>query len=294
MKRLNLTAVSEEEFSVCSAHINYKKSQFPDGQQDITIDPTSVSSGDKVLIQSRFNTFRDLELIICAKKALDRLKVEDVTLFIPYILGARSDRDFTKGKGGTSYLVDVIAPIINSLNFQEVICIDAHSNVAPACIRNLRVVDNTSLVRKALKSIDNQDIVLISPDAGSLQKMYDVAKDLLLTADIVVSNKHRDVNGNFLGFSVPIKPEHKEKTLVWIDDICDGGGTFIGEAIEASKMGHIGKRYLIVTHGIFSAGYTKLSEIFDGMFCTDSVKSIGHYSGNSMEKTNVIQLPIFN
>lgn len=41
--------------------IEYKISKFPDGQQDVTI--TNLRYVDEVLIKSRFNNFKDLELV---------------------------------------------------------------------------------------------------------------------------------------------------------------------------------------------------------------------------------------
>lgn len=64
-----------------------------------------------------------------------------------------------------------------------------------------------------------------------------------------------------------------------LDDICDGGRTFI-EIAKAIKMKQSlssavhpenhGKIYLVVTHGIFSAGLKPLNEYFDGIYTTNS------------------------
>lgn len=130
------------------SEIKFKISQFPDGQQDLTI---TQYNDINIEILSRFNSFKDLELIICATKALRRLGIKTISLYIPYLLGARSDRQFVEG--GTSYLVDVIAPIINSLGFETVTVIDVHSDVAAACIKNLKIISNLQLVRFALNNI---------------------------------------------------------------------------------------------------------------------------------------------
>ena len=171
METLNLMYPEESE-------IEFKISHFPDGQQNIdiksfkesveevfwaipgrystphnanTFRKYEINNEVKVQIKSRFNSFKDLELIICAIKALRRLGVKDISLYIPYLLGARSDRQFVEG--GNSYLVDVIAPIINSLEFESVTVVDVHSDVAAACIKNLKSLDNVDLVNKSLYNI---------------------------------------------------------------------------------------------------------------------------------------------
>ena len=184
-----------------ASDIKYKISKFPDGQQDVTITKfdTKVS---EVIIKSSFNNFKDLELIISTTKALRNLKVERIHLYIPYILGARSDRKFVEG--GTSYLRDVIAPILNAQNYVTVTCIDAHSDVAAACINNLEVMDNSWFIKVALTkqnqiSLQNavDSFTLISPDAGALKKIYNLAEKIGYKRDILKTNARSFTNSKF-------------------------------------------------------------------------------------------------
>jgi len=102
-----------------SGRLRYKVSQFPDGQQSIEIivsDPVdfydmSVYIKEGVEIRSRMNSFKDVELIVCANQALKNLGVKKIELYVPYFIGGRSDRKFVNG--GVNYIKDVIAPIIN-------------------------------------------------------------------------------------------------------------------------------------------------------------------------------------
>jgi len=281
MKILDLTNPEQSE-------VKFKISPFPDGQQDITIlsigsVPIEFYSENDVLppavqIKSRFTSWKDLEIIVCANQALKRLKLKEIHLYIPYLLGARSDRQFVEG--GTSYLVDALAPIINLQDFASVTMMDCHSDVGMGLIKNSKNISNVKLVQWALKQIDNtnditNNVAIVSPDGGALKKIYDTTLGAKLECDIILSAKHRDVRtGKLNGFDVPIKESQIEKSLVWIDDICDGGGTFIGEAQKANEMGHKGKKYLIVTHGIFSQGFEQLAKHFDGIFCTNSYSNI--------------------
>lgn len=269
MKILNLVDPSKSE-------VKYKISNFPDGQQDIVIEYIPVDHWSSyypiVKIKSHFNSFRDLEVIVAATKALRRLGVETIYLYIPYLLGARSDRQFVEG--GNSYLVDVIAPIINAQNFKSVEVIDVHSDVAAACINNLKVIKNTELVKFALDNIDTKDIVLVSPDAGAYKKIFDVAKEFGIE-NVVTATKVRDLaTGNILHTEVPLNPWHANKTFIIVDDICDGGRTFIEIAKAIRTTFPNATIYLIVTHGIFSAGFEKLSDSINGIFCTNSIKDV--------------------
>lgn len=304
MKILNLVYPDKSD-------ITYKVSRFPDGQQNIVIyraveesDGVDVWLGKlekhKVKILSRLNNFRDLELIICAVASLREIGVEEIHLYTPYIMGARSDRKFEEG--GNNYLKDVICPIINSLNFKTVTCIDPHSDVLEACIKGFRKATNEGVVGFALDNIvfrttTPSNYILVSPDAGATKKIFKLAEQIGYKGDIITCSKDRDKDGKLTKTVVPNLDISKD--LIIIDDICDGGATFINIAKEAAKQYPALKNpkiYLIVTHGIFSKGFEELSKYFDGIYCTNSYSDVAELTTaaiNQPTPTKVKQLNIF-
>lgn len=257
--------------------IKYKISQFPDGQQTIDIinGENSLRYNEEIQLKSRLNSFRDLELIICAKQALNNLNRRNVHLYVPYFLGARSDRKFQSG--GVNYLKDVISPIINAQNFLSVTVMDPHSDVLEACINNFVKINNFSLVEYTLTNLnlDTNKLVLVSPDAGAYKKVYDLAKKFNIEK-IIAATKVRDLKtGNILQTEIPVLDQHNDLTYIIVDDICDGGRTFVELAKVIKESRATAKIYLVVTHGIFSVGFEFLSEYFENIFCTNSVKEIG-------------------
>ena len=132
MRILNLTDLENSE-------IRYKISKFPDGQQQLQIEgrPSEIN---QILIKSRLNNFKDLELICCAVASLREVGIEKIHLYTPYFLGSRSDRKFEEGSN--NYLKSVICPIINSLNFKSVTVMDPHSDVLEACLNNFKKLNN--------------------------------------------------------------------------------------------------------------------------------------------------------
>lgn len=270
--------------------IKYKVSKFPDGQQ--TVDLTNWAElmryEDAVKISSRLNSFKDLELIICATAAIRNIKPNrEIALYVPYFMGARSDRKFVDG--GVNYLKQVICPIINSLNFVTVITLDPHSDVLESCLNNYEKVNNHTLVKHALTKIDNKNdaqerICLVSPDAGAYKKIFDVAKKFGIQ-NIITANKVRDMKtGNILRTEIPVLNQHENLKYVIIDDICDGGRTFV-ELAKAIKDGRpTAKVYLIVTHGIFSAGFKELGKYMEHIYTTNSYRDV--VDNENGEKTN--------
>ena len=286
VRTLNLVKPEESD-------IKYKISQFPDGQQSITLDMIDFDLTDKITvsISSHMNSFRDLELIIAANQALREFSyVENVKLNVPYFLGARSDRKFQPGT--SNYLKTVICPIINAQNFSRVTVLDPHSDVLEACLNNFHKHNNHRLVKDALTRIDNKDgaqdrICLVSPDAGAYKKIFDVAKEFRINA-VITATKVRDLKtGKILHTEVPLSDsQHSNFKFVIVDDICDGGRTFTEIAGAIRDQIPSAKIYLIVTHGIFSAGADVFNEYFEHVYTTNSVK-------DSMDTDKITRFNIF-
>jgi ribose-phosphate pyrophosphokinase len=264
----------------------YEISRFPDGQQTIRIlehNYTKYSSlreqKTPIIIKSRLNTFQDLELIICANQALKEIGVKSVKLYIPYCIGGRSDRKFQEG--GINYIKTVIAPIINSQNFDKVMIMDSHSDVLEACINNFVKLTNFNLGLMFLKELSDgkrdikDKICLVSPDAGAYKKIFDFASWFGIK-EIITASKVRDLDsGKILKTVVPSLENHNDEMKYVIqDDICDGGRTFIELAKAIKEQKPDAKIYLVVTHGIFSAGFDLLVQYLDGIYCTNSIKDI--------------------
>ncbi len=290
MKTLNLTDLDKSD-------IKYKISKFPDGQQQVTIDPydkidfSNYTKG--VIIKSRLNNFKDLELIICATKSLRELGVKEIHLYTPYFMGARSDRKFEDGSN--NYLKHVICPIINSMGYESVTVLDPHSNILEACLNGFKKVSNYELVRKfSIMDLWSRtgssgpffeeylnNLVLISPDAGATHKIHKLSNELGYKGKVITCNKERDNEGKLSKTIVPIGnnnlKDFMSKDYIIVDDICDGGATFINIAkeIEGGYYGDFkGRLFLIVTHGIFSKGFGELQQYFDGIYCTNSYSDI--------------------
>lgn len=274
-------------------NLRYKISKFPDGQQSINLD--FIHLEDEVKISSRLNNFQDLEVILCATSALKNVGVKTIHLYVPYFLGARSDRQFSQG--GINYLKDIICPIINSQNYETVTIIDAHSDVLEACIHNYRKIDNISLVKFALTNIDNKNgarekLILVSPDAGALKKMYNVSEHFGIE-NMVIANKHRDIKtGKITHTEVPgLTQEPGSKNFVIIDDIGDGFGTFIqiSKSIRNERPLSIfnDKIYLVVTHSIQETGLKNALEHFNGIYTTNSIKNWGLLELNNLFIKNI-------
>jgi ribose-phosphate pyrophosphokinase len=158
----------------------------------------------------------------------------------------------------------VYADMINNMGIDRVICLDPHSDVAPALYDRLTVVGPESVIepRIGLSGI-------IAPDLGARKRAEAVAN--LFALPVYQAGKVRDFNtGNLSGFECE---KLRYGRYLIVDDICDGGGTFIGLAEHLKATQGILKHelQLWVTHGIFSKdAMLKLTDHFSYVGSTDS------------------------
>lgn len=249
--------------------ITHQSFLFAGGEPHIKIGG-GFNTAEPVSITQRINSFNDLGLICITVDALKRMGVKEINLFIPYFPAARQDRVMIPGE---PLSVKVYADIINAMALASVTVFDPHSEVTPALLNNCITVSNHEFIKQVIAKME-ADVKLISPDGGALKKIYKVS-EFLGGAEVVECSKSRDVKtGKLSGFKVYADDLAGADCLI-VDDICDGGGTFIGLA-EALKAKNAGKLYLAISHGIFSKGFDELGKYFEQIFTTDSIKKVEH------------------
>ena len=195
---------------------------------------------------------------------LKQAGVEKVNLYMPFAIGARQDRRNIDGDilFGAKYYAD----IINSVGFDKVTIVDPHSNVIAGLINNRRIISAGDILAKTMtpKFGSFYDGV-IAPDAGATNRAYEAANRLGIDR-VYQAWKHRSTtDGSITGFGIEPIPNG---SYLMVDDICDGGGTFIGLANILPK-GVVCDLY--VTHGLFSNGLRELKKKFHRIITTNSV-----------------------
>ena len=259
--------VAKFKFSGGEPHIKISSSNneihFPTNFRDSTI-----------RIYHTIKSFDDLGILYMTIDALRNMGVWKLSLFLPYFPGARQDR---RAPGVCEPLsVKVYADLINALKLEEVIIFDSHSDVASALINNCVSLTNEKFFFEALP--EETDFLIVSPDAGAAKKTERVSlyikslgsdKDYQGLPDILYFRKHRDMKtGELSGFYTD-KIDLKGIDCVLVDDICDGGRTFI-EIAKVLKEQNAGNLHLIVSHGIFSNGFRELLKYFKTITTSNS------------------------
>jgi ribose-phosphate pyrophosphokinase len=231
---------------------------FPGGEVQTKLNVTPEYC-DNVTIKADIRNSDDVMALLLVNETVDRLlKPLRKKLLMSYLPYARQDRACASGE---AIGVKVFANLINSMGFCSVLVSDAHSDVGVACIDNCSSLPQKDLLPMSVMAKLRQGITLVSPDAGAMKKTLDIAKSYHCD-DVVQASKVRDVaTGEILYTELQVDGMYSIRpNVVIVDDICDGGRTFIELAKVLKGLGaeHI---HLHVTHGIFSKG----KEVFDGL-----------------------------
>lgn len=170
------------------------------------------------------------------------------SLHMTYLPYARQDKQI---KNDQTFALHTFARLLNAMNFDKVSCMDPHSKAAGMLINNFTAQYPIDLITKIFQDLKYP--LLCYPDAGAGEKY-----DLIVGLPMIYGEKTRDqLTGTITDYTLVASPGGKSVLIV--DDICDGGATFV---ILAKVLFEAGAKEvnLFVTHGIFSKG---LQPLFD-------------------------------
>jgi len=220
-------------------------SKFGGGECHVNVN-TPITERTKITAYLRNSD--DIMLLLLTVDAIKRINHETkINLFIPYFPYARQDRVCQPGE---PLSVSVMAGIINSLGCDHVVIVDPHSDVCSALIDRCRIISQRDIAQYYMPTIheNEEKICLVSPDSGAEKKTREISECFGLP--VIFCTKERDLkSGKINGVRVP--EFSNGQVFIVVDDICDGGRTFVALA-EALKEKGAGDLYLYVTQGIFS------------------------------------------
>lgn len=192
-----------------------------------------------------------------------RRRGELFNIFLPYLPYSRQDRPTTPEE---PFSLKVIGDMLNTIPYSKLFTLDVHSDVAYGCVRDLVNIGVDQIWRDLPKNK-----TLIIPDQGAFKKLSKIAGEF---NDSVIAVKKRDMSTGRLEI-VAVVGDVEFKDCIIVDDICDGGGTFIQLAEYLYGSGATSVE-LAVTHGIFTKGTMPLFDAgIKKIYTTDSF-----YKGN--------------
>lgn len=224
-----------------------KISKFSDGELFVEIGE-NVRGADVYVLQPMCTPVNDhiMELLIIVD-ALKRASAGSVTAVIPYYGYARQDR---KVAPRTPITAKLVADLLTASGVGRVVSMDLHAGQIQGFfdLPFDHLYAMPVFVEALGKSFrDTSQLVMVSPDAGGVQRARAYAKRL--NAGLAICDKRRD------------KPNESEvmniigdvsgRTVVLCDDIMDTAGTMVNAAAALQAQG-ASKVLACVTHPVLS------------------------------------------
>lgn len=223
--------------------IEFKTWKFPAGEIGVRVESEVAKNADVLITTGRHidpssDTFMTILLLIDAfQQMCVRVHVE-----LPYMPYGRQDKVHAKGEPRAVYLMARLLRIAGACTIST---LDGHSNVQTIYSKV------PALLPKLVQKYDT----IVFPDAGAKTRYTPILKGKHIVYAKKVRNKE---TGEIVDYRLEGVPSGR---ILVVDDICDGGRTFI----ELGKLLPY-KADLYVTHGIFSKGKEELRKYYRKFF----------------------------
>ena len=218
---------------------------FSDGETQIEIHE-NIRNMDVFVLQSTCTPVNDnlMELLIIMD-ALRRSSAKRITAVIPYYGYGRQDR---KVKPRVPISAKLVADLITVAGANRVVSMDLHAGQIQGYF-NIPV-DNifaAPILLKHIRGHFEDDLVIVSPDAGGVERARAFAKRL--EASLAIIDKRRDAPN--VAEAMNIIGNVEGKTAMILDDMVDTAGT-LTQAAGALAQRKAKRVYACATHPVLS------------------------------------------
>ena len=221
---------------------------FADGEISVSINE-SVRGSDVFVVQSISTPVNDslMELLIMMD-AFKRASAGRITAVIPYLGYARQDR---KSKARDPISAKLVADLIVAAGADRVLTMDLHA----AQIQGFFNIPVDHLLGVPIlapyfeeRFKDQDDVVVVSPDLGSVTRARKFAERL--NAPLAIIDKRRPKPN--VSEVMNIIGDVKGKRAIIVDDLVDTAGTLCNGAKAVLEVGGATEVYACATHGVLS------------------------------------------
>ncbi|HOK01193.1 MAG TPA: ribose-phosphate pyrophosphokinase [Spirochaetota bacterium] len=219
--------------------------RFKDGEISVKL-KDNVRAHDVFIIQSTCNPSNDhiMELLLMIDAAV-RASASRITAVIPYFGYARQDR---KVEPRVPISAKVVSNIIQVTGADRVLTMDLHADQIQGFFDI--PVDNlyaSPIAIDYLKSLSLENVVVVSPDAGGVDRARFLAKKL--NSSLAIIDKRRP-EANVVDI-MNVIGEVKGKNCILIDDIVDTAGSITKAAFALKERG-ANDVYCLFSHAVLS------------------------------------------
>ncbi|MDR0489925.1 MAG: ribose-phosphate pyrophosphokinase [Oscillospiraceae bacterium] len=230
---------------------------FSDGEIAVSLFET-VRGSDVFIIQSTCKPVNDnlMEMLITVD-ACKRASANRITVVVPYFGYARQDR---KAKSRDPISAKLVANLIVSAGTDRVLTMDLHA----AQIQGFFDIPVDNLLGSPLfadyfqKKFSDaaDDVMVVSPDIGSVTRARSFAMKLGLNLAIVDKRRERANHAEVVNIIGSVE----DKRIILFDDMVDTAGSLCGAAKALVEIGGAKEIYACASHGVLSGQAVKRIE----------------------------------
>lgn len=235
---------------------------FSDGELRVEIGD-NVREDDVFVVQSTCppNVNSNLLQLCLMIDALKRASAARITAVVPYYAYARQDRKVSPRAPISAKLV---ADFLSVAGADRIVTIDLHAGQIQGFFNgpfdNLFAVP---VMLESLRALDDGNLVVVSPDAGGVERARAYAKRL--KAPLAIVDKRRDKPNE--AHAMHVIGDVEGKTAIIVDDMIDTAGTLCASADVLMNNG-AKKIIACATHAVLSG------PAIDRINATDSLSQV--------------------
>ena len=243
-----------------------KVGRFSDGEVQVKI-VDNVRGADCYIIQPTCTPVNEnlMELLIIAD-ALRRSSAKGITAVMPYYGYGRQDR---KAEPRVPITARLVANLLAASGITRVLTMDLHAGQIQGFF-NIPVdhLYASPVVLNYFESKNLSDVVIVSPDAGGVERARAFAKHF--NADLAIIDKRRPRPNE--ASIMNIIGDVKDKTCIILDDLVDTAGTLTKVAAAIKEKG-AARVFATASHGVLSgSAKQKIYEsCIEELVITDSI-----------------------
>lgn len=257
MKDINVISLDESD-------VKYRIDRFPDGEvQFVFTEPLDRKENYRVIC--RITNAEELFLVLQIGDILDRLAVV-WDIYIRYLMGMRMDRVMSFER---PFTLRVVGKMISQMGYDQCHVFVPHSSRAQDEIRTcFPHPDELYDIYAIANEVSDAEIVF--PDRGAVNRYAPAGQE----NEAIYFEKERDAEtGQIKRFTLKnakniVAGEH----FLFFDDLCDAGGTFLGELKILEKKYPKAKFDIRVAHIVNEVGLDNLCKNFNKVYTTESYR----------------------
>ena len=229
-------------------------SRFSDGEVQVEIEENVRRKEVFVIQPTSAPTAENFMELLVLIDALNRASATNVTAVVPYFGYARQDR---KDKPRVPISAKLVANLLVASGINRIITLDLHAPQVQGFF-DIPVdhLDSSAVFIPYIKELELENLLIASPDVGSVKRARFYAKHLL--CDMVICDKYRKKANEIA--EMTLIGDVKGRDVVLIDDIVDTAGTLVNAAQIIMDRGANSVRAMC-THPVLSGkAYERVQE----------------------------------